>query len=122
MLLQDIISTINKNVEEFEYSIARKFIEENIGVLNENKTLLKGNARELLDFISNRKDSGLEQLTRKDLMVINAINSSATKFDLRGLKNIIKDHPKLLLRKDVLDYLNSDAKVILEGMKVINNK
>jgi len=120
LILQELITNINKSVESLELSIARKYIEENIEILRENKTLLNGNARELLTFISNRRNEGYEQLTRRELMVIHAINTSANKFDLRELKKIIADNSMLLVRKDALDFLNSDAKVILEGMKAIN--
>jgi hypothetical protein len=120
LILKELITNINKSVESLELSIARKYIEENIEILRENKTLLNSKARELLTFIANRRNEGYEQLTRRELMVIQAINTSAIKFDLRELKKIIADNSMLLVRKDALDFLNSDAKVILEGMKAIN--
>ena len=120
MILQELITNINKSVESLELSIARKYIEDNIEILKENKTLLNSNARELLTFIANRRSDGYEQLTRRELLVIQAINTSANKFDLRELKKIISDNSMLLVRKDALDFLNADAKVILEGMKAIN--
>jgi len=120
LILQELILNINKSVDSLELSIARKYIEENLEILKEHKTLLNSNARELLIFISNRQKEGFEQLTRKEMMVIYAINTNATKFDLREIKKIIKDNAMLLVRKDVLDFLNTDAKVILEGMKAIH--
>lgn len=120
MILQELITNINKSVESLELSIARKYIEENIEILKDNKTLLNSNARELLTFISNRKDDGYDQLTRREMMIIQAINTSANKFDLREIKKILTGNSMLLVRKDVLDFLNADAKVILEGMKAIN--
>ncbi|WP_088070910.1 hypothetical protein [Gottfriedia luciferensis] len=120
MILQELISNINKSVDNLELSIARKYIEENIEILKENKTLLNSNSRELLVFISNRQKDGYEQLTRNELMIIHAINTNATKFDLRELKKLVKENAMLLVKKDVFDFLNADAKVILEGMKAIN--
>lgn len=116
---KDLINHINKSVEELDFITARKYIEENINYLNENKIYLKGNARELLNFLTKRIDSGIEPLKRSELATINSINISASKFDLRGIKFLIKENAQLLLRKDVMEYLNSDAKALLEGMGII---
>ncbi|WP_409300074.1 hypothetical protein [Peribacillus sp. SCS-155] len=119
MLLNDIIGRINESIEELDLVTARKYMEDNLSILNENKRLLNKNARELLDFLSNRTE---KPLTRQELASINAINSYASKFDLRGIKLFIKDNAQLFLREDVIHYLNSDAKIILEGMGAINKK
>jgi hypothetical protein len=47
------------------------------------------------------------------------VNSYASNFDLRGLKVVIRDHSLLFLRNDIEAYLNSDARIILEGMGAI---
>ena len=120
MILQELITNINKSVDSLEFSVARKYIEENMEILKESKTLLNSNARELLTFISDRNKEGIEKLTRREMIIIQAINTNATQFDLREIKKLIKDNSMLLVRKDVLDFINSDAKVILEGMKAIN--
>jgi hypothetical protein len=117
--LESLTAKINKNVEEMELATARVYIEENISILNEHKNMLNKNARELLDFILQMQAHDGQPLTRKDLAIINAINTYANKFDVRGIKMIVKDHPNLLIRKDTPAYLNADAKIILEGMKAI---
>lgn len=121
MKLEDLLKKINKCVEDLDYVSARKYIEENISIFEENKQLLKGNAREILKFLVEQLNSGVEPLSRKELTIINAINAYAYKFDLRGIKVMLKDNAKLFLREDIIVYLNSDAKIILTGMKVINN-
>lgn len=117
--LESLTAKINKNVEEMELATARVYIEENISILNEHKNMLNKNARELLDFILQMQAHDGQPLTRKDMAIINAINTYANKFDVRGIKMIVKDYPNLLLRKDTPAYLNADAKIILEGMKAI---
>ncbi|CAM4095460.1 hypothetical protein [Mesobacillus thioparans] len=119
MSLESLTAKINKNVEEMELATARVYIEENISILNEHKNMLNKNARELLDFILQMQAHDGQPLTRKDMAIINAINTYANKFDVRGIKMIVKDYPNLLLRKDTPAYLNADAKIILEGMKAI---
>jgi hypothetical protein len=122
MGIKELIAKINKSVEELDLVTTRKYIEENIEILNQNKYLLKGNARELLSFLTKRMESGIEPLTRSELATISAINSFATRFDVRSIKLTIKDKEQLLLRSDFVDHLNSDAKIILEGMGAIQKK
>jgi hypothetical protein len=122
MQLDELISKINQSVEELDFVTTRVYIEENVQVLNENKNLLKKNARDLLEFISKRLDSGKEPFKRQELAVFNVINNYSLKFDIRGLKMCVKDNMKLLLREDAVYYLNNDAKILLEGMGVISKK
>jgi hypothetical protein len=119
MHVLDLIAKINTSVEELDFAAARLYMEENIEVLNENRNYLKTNARDLLEFLTKRMEAGQKPLTRRDMSVINAVNSYASKFDLRGLKVIIKDHSLLFLRNDIAAYLNMDARIILEGMGAI---
>ncbi|MBT2661964.1 hypothetical protein J7E35_12905 [Bacillus sp. ISL-45] len=119
MNLEVLTAKINKNVDEMEYSTARVFIEENIKILNEHKNLLNKNARELLNFLLELQAGNGEPLTRKDLAILNAVNTYANKFDVRGIKMLLKGNPNLLIRKDSLAYLNADAKTILKGMGAI---
>ncbi|MFC3885120.1 hypothetical protein ACFOU2_17255 [Bacillus songklensis] len=121
MTFRELITQINKSVEDLDFATARKYIEENLTILNENKHILTGNARELLDFLTHRLNSGYEPFTRQEMATISAINSYASKFELRQIKMIIKEKAPLFLRKDVVEYLNKDAKAILEGMGVISN-
>lgn len=122
MNLQELADKINRCVDELDLVSARKYMEENKELLSSNKSLLKRNARELFDFIMTSHESGNVPLTRDELSVTNAINLYATRFDLRGLKTAVKNHSELLLRDDVLPYLNSDAKILLEGMGSIQRK
>ena len=119
MSIKELIKKINQSVDELDLVTTRKYIEANIEVLNDNKRFLKSNARELLNFLTSRLESGYEPLTRAELATVTAINSYATKFDVRSIKMIIKGKEPLLIRKDFVDYLNSDAKIILEGMGAI---
>lgn len=119
MHVLDLIARINNCVEELDFAQARMYMEENIEILNENRSRLKSNARELLEFLTKRLEAGQQPLTRKDMAVINAVNSYASKFDLRSLKVIIKDHTLLFIRNDIQAYLNTDARIILEGMGAI---
>lgn len=119
MHVLDLIAKINTSVEELDFAAARLYMEENIEILNENRNYLKTNARDLLEFLTKRMEAGQKPLTRRDMSVINAVNSYASKFDLRGLKVIIRDHSLLFLRNDIAAYLNMDARIILEGMGAI---
>lgn len=118
--LDDLFEKINQCVENFDYVSTRKYIEDNIEILEKNRQKLKGNAREILNFLIEQKNSGVNPLSRKELNLINAINTYAYKFDLRGIKVILKDNTKLFLREETIAYLNSDAKTILTGMGAIN--
>ena len=119
MSIKELINKINQSVDELDLVTTRKYLEENMEALRDNKRFLKSNARELLDFLTSRLESGYEPLKREALATVTAINSYATKFDVRSIKMIIKGKGPLLIRKDFVDYLNSDAKIILEGMGAI---
>lgn len=121
MKLEELIEKVNQCVEEFDYVSARKFIEDNIEILQNNKHSLKSNAREILDFLLEQSKAGVKPLSRQELNIINSINAYAYKFDLRGIKLSLKNNAQLFLREDTVSYLNSDARTILTGMKVINN-
>ncbi|WML44398.1 hypothetical protein [Neobacillus sp. PS3-40] len=116
MNFQELITMINKSVDELDFVTARKYIEQNLDLLKDKKSLLKSNARELLLFLEKQK---VEPLKRNEQAVINSINLYSRKFDIRGLKFAIRENTQLMLRKDILLYLNSDAKALLESMKVI---
>jgi len=119
MHVLDLVARINNSVEELDFAAARMYMEENIEILNKNRNYLKTNARDLLEFLTKRMEAGQQPLTRKDMAVINAVNSYASNFDLRGLKVVIRDHSLLFLRNDIEAYLNSDARIILEGLGAI---
>ena len=121
MKVEDLVSDVNKYMEKLDFITARKLMEENLDVLNKNRSSLKSNARELLKFLTERHDSGQKQISRQDMAILIAINTYATNFDIRGLKLIIKDKANLLLRSDIIQYLNRDARVILDGMGVIHS-
>lgn len=119
MGIKELITKINKSVEELDLVSARKYIEENLEILQNNRNLLKGNARELLQILTSQAESGYEPLTRTEMATANALNTFASKFDVRSFKVTIKTKEALLIRKDFLDHLNADAKIILEGMGAI---
>ncbi|HWO75329.1 MAG TPA: hypothetical protein VNM69_05325 [Bacillus sp. (in: firmicutes)] len=122
MDIQELIEKVNQSTDELDFVTARVYIEENLNVLKEKQAKLNSNARELLRFLVTQMESGVKPLSRQELAIINTINAYATKFDMRGIKFLVKDHSKLLFRKEVVDYLNSDAKIILEGMGAISTK
>lgn len=117
MQLQEAINKINLRVDQLDLVSARKLLEDNIEFLKGKKHLLNSNARALLEFLLS---ADIPPITRKELLVIQAINSLATKFDIVSLKIMLKNNPDILLREEVIQYLNSDAKVLLEGMAVIS--
>jgi archaellum biogenesis ATPase FlaH len=122
LYLEDLTAKINNCMEDLEYATARIFIEENIQLLTENKNMLNNNARELLKFILEMQKEGNKPLTRKDMAIINSINSFANKFDLRGLKLMVKENASLLIRKEIPLYLSADAKILLDGMGAISKE
>jgi len=122
MYIEQLIETINEKVEELDLVTARRLMEENIEFLKKNERKLKKNGRELLKFITDSIESGYEQPTRQELAIFHSINTYASKFDVRGLKMIVKGNEQTLLKKAARNYLNSDAKVLLEGMGAISKE
>ncbi len=120
MNIEQIINQINNSMDALDLVTARRYIEENIEVLGSKRALLNRNARELMNVLSELHNSNYKPITRQEMTIMNAINTYATKFDLRGLKLIVKDNSKLLLREDIIPYLNKDAKVVLQSMGVIS--
>lgn len=121
MDIDELISKINKSVDELDLVATRKYIEDNIELVNQNRVHLKSNAREILSFLKDNLDSVENPLTKNEIAEINVINTYARRFDVRGLKLNIQGKEQLLLRKETLNFLNADAKIILEGMGVIKN-
>ena len=119
--LMEVIEKINKSADEADFVTARKLIEANMPNLHQHLSKLKRNARELFEFLVTNMDNDFETLTRQELGEINVINTYATRFDIRGLKVYIKNKGKLLIKKEALRYLNSDAKILLESMGSIIN-
>lgn len=115
----ELINVINHSIEKLDYASARKYIEENLNLVNINKHLLIDNARSVLAYINDTLESGAQPLTRQEVSLIYTINKHATKFDVRALRMIIRDNPSLLIRQDIKHYFNEDAKTLLEGMNVI---
>ncbi|MGM7636150.1 hypothetical protein [Bacillus sp. Hm123] len=119
MELQYLITEINRSVDELDYSKARKYIEENIEVLEGNKARLKSNAREIMSFVKEKVNAGVLPISRQELAAIHAINAYAYQFDLRGIKVVLRDKAKVFQREDIIDFLNNDAKIILDSLGVI---
>lgn len=119
MNFEQVIKEINNSVDALDLVTARKYIEENIDLLNSKKNFLNRNARDLLKVLTDMHNSNYKPLQRNELAIINTINAYATRFDLRGLKLLIKENSQLLLREDIIPYFNKDAKIVLEGMGAI---
>lgn len=120
MNLNDLFQKINESAAELDFVTARTYIEENIEILEKNRQYLKNNARDLFDFIKSQLNGGINPLGRKELATINTINTYAAKFDLRGMKYLLKENAPLFIRTDIIPYLNADAKILLNGMGAIN--
>lgn len=119
MNLQELLNQINKSMDDLDLVSARKYIEQNIEILDANKHHLKRNARALFDVFKNKSDLGEKSLSRMEMNIIYSINKYATNFDVRGLKSSVKNHVDLLMKEDAKLYLNEDAKTLLVGMKAI---
>ena len=119
MELLELGKTINKHVDELDYFSARKYIESNLDQLEKNKRVLNSNAREILKFLIDQQKAGHKALTRKEMLIINAINDYSRQFDLRGIKMLLKNNTALFVREDIEVHLNKDAQEILTGMGAI---
>ncbi|MBS4174284.1 hypothetical protein [Bacillus sp. FJAT-49736] len=117
MELIELISEINDSMERYDLVTARIYIEENIELLSENKHRLKGNSSKVLDFLTD--ESNQQPLNRDDFAIISKVNLYASEFDVSGIRIVLKNNIALFLKEDVLEYLNSDAKIILESMGTI---
>ncbi|MDN4492158.1 hypothetical protein [Ureibacillus aquaedulcis] len=122
MDIKDIISKINKTVDALEFTTARKYIEENIELVNQNRVHLKSNAREILKFLNEQLESGEQPLTKAEINVLNTLNVYAARFDIRSMKRNIKGNEQLLLKKESINYLSTDARIFLESMGAIGKQ
>ncbi|GIN39922.1 MULTISPECIES: hypothetical protein [Heyndrickxia] len=120
MDIQELGQKINQCTEDLDFLSARRYIEENLIILEDHKYLLKSNAREIFNFVKERLESGYPPLTKQEKAVINSINTYAYNFDLRGIKLVLKSKAKLFLREDIISYLNEDARNLLKSMGAIN--
>ena len=119
MEIQELLAKINQSIENLDLISARRYIEKNMELLRQNRHHLSPNARDLFDFLQSESNSSTNEYNRRELHMINTINTYATRFDVRGLRLSVKNNADLLMKKDILYYLNADAKILLEGMKVI---
>lgn len=120
MDFRDLLKQLNKSIDNLDLVSARKYIEENIDILTKNRQLLQGNSRAMFDLIKQKKDLGIKPLSRHEMAVIYSINNYATKFDLTGLKLVVNNNPELFVNEEIIQYLNADAKTLLQGMKVLH--
>lgn len=102
-------------MDKFDLVSARRYIV----LLNENKHHLWSNARALLDLLLNKTDS---PLNRREMDVIHSLNTSAARFDIKGLKVTVENNADLLMKEKMDHYLNADAKILLEGINVIQRE
>lgn len=119
MNFMQLVKRLEACLDNSDLVLARTFIEENIDLLIEHKNHLRRNVRELVEVLYHMPEIVGEPLTQKELNIIHSWNAYATNFDLRGLKLSVKNNHELLLRDNINEYLNTDAKVLLEGMSVI---
>ncbi|MGP4038468.1 hypothetical protein ACTWP4_00955 [Gracilibacillus sp. D59] len=122
MKFSEIIKSINHATDNLDLVTSRRYIEENLELLKEKRHLLNHNARELLNFMVKRQESGYRNLEKRELAAIKAVNSYAEQFDVRGIKLIVKDKPHLFMEKEALNFLTNDSKVILIGMGVLQKE
>lgn len=120
MDFRDLLKQLNKSIDNLDLVSARKYIEENIDILTKNRQLLQGNSRAMFDLIKQKKDLDIKPLSRHEMAVIYSINNYATKFDLTGLKLVVNNNPELFVNEEIIQYLNADAKTLLQGMKVLH--
>ena len=119
MDFQELIKQLNKSIDILDLVSARKYIEENIDILTKNRRLLHGNSRAMFDLIKEKIDTGEKPLICHEMAVIYSLNTYATKFDLTGLKLVVNNNPELFLNEEIKQYLNADAKTLLQGMNVL---
>ncbi|KQL33682.1 hypothetical protein [Psychrobacillus sp. FJAT-21963] len=119
MDISEIMKKINENMDKMDLVAARRLIEHNLDLINENRHLLRRNARSLFEILHNT-ESVINTLNRREMNVIYSINAHASNFDIRALKLAIKNNSELLVRRGIKHYLNEDAKTLLAGMNVIN--
>lgn len=120
MDINELMKKMNEVMDNLDFVSARKIMEENMELINENRHLLRSNARSLLQILKDNTEPHIKPLNRIEMSVVHAINAYASKFDVRGLRMSIKSNSDLLMRKDIKQYLNEDAKTLLIGMKAIH--
>lgn len=119
METQELINEINQRVDDLDLVAARRYMEVNIDLLKGQKHHLRKNARDLFEFLLNGLDTEANPLNPKELNAIFTINTYATRFDVRGLRRAVENNADLLMRHDLKYHLNTDAKILLEGMRAI---
>ncbi|MCA0970949.1 hypothetical protein LCM20_10135 [Halobacillus litoralis] len=117
--LSEVITKINKSVDEMDLVTARTYIEENLDELEDQKHLMKGNARELVNFFIEKRNKGEQPLTRQEMSDIYAVNVYAKRFDVRGLKLMAKNKKELFMKQEALNNLSADSKTLLKSMGII---
>ena len=73
----------------------------------------------MFDIIKQKVETNEKVLSCYEMTVIYSVNTYATKFDLAGLKLVVNNNPELFLNEEMKQYLNEDAKTLLQGMNVI---
>ncbi|WP_432353122.1 hypothetical protein [Sporosarcina sp. A2] len=112
----DLFRIINQCVNELDYITARRYMEDNMEIIQENRHHLRRNAKELFEFVVNSDE---RRLTPSEIKVIQAINDYANHFNVRSFKLVVKENAVLMSREDTLTHLNSDARALLESMHIV---
>ncbi len=116
---QDVVVNINSFLEKLDFVSAVRGIEENLHSLERSKKDLHKTGSELYELIKQKDEGFLPTLTRKDINVFYTINMYANKFDIRGIREIVKANTNLWARDHITHYLSEDAKGMLQSMSVI---
>lgn len=119
MDIRELILKINKSVDDLDLVSARIYMEANLDILNDMRSSLNGNARDLLRFLTEIHEKGYRPLSRGDFATISSLNVYASSFDVRSLKTTVANNRDLLLRQDIIEHLNADARYLLKGMGAI---
>ncbi|SER67452.1 hypothetical protein SAMN04487944_10813 [Gracilibacillus ureilyticus] len=122
MEFNELIKNINNATEQSDLATARRYIEENLSILKKEKHLLNHNAREILEFIVKREESGNQSLNKKEMATIRAVNIYSENFDIRGVKMIAKEMPELFQEREALNLLTADSVVLLKSIGVLKEE
>ena len=122
MNIEEIIKEINRSMEKLDILSTKKMMEDYMLLIDHKRHHLITAARELYECMKHKKQLGLDPLTRSEVSVLYTINMYASKFDIIGIRTLIKAHPELWVRDDIEHYFNEEAKILLQGMNVIPSK
>lgn len=116
----ELVKRIEQCMDGLDLVSARRYIEDNMDILMENKNHLRGNVRELVDMLYTMPEQKASSLNSQEISIIKSLNAYAAEFDLRSVKLSVKNNAELFMREEVKEYLSSDAKLLLQGMSALS--